>query len=89
MCIRKLLFAVHTKICCAIWFVSDDSAVLLSVYLKCEMSWKSHLVLYLVLCFFLLVVIALLLAQWLSSLGTKYRTFTLLMWTTLLSRIGR
>lgn len=40
-------------------------------------------------CFFLLVVITLLLAQWLNSPGIKYQTFTLLMWTTLLSRIGR
>ena len=40
-------------------------------------------------CFFLLVVVTLLLAQWLNSLGIKYQTFTLLMWTTLLSPIGR
>jgi hypothetical protein len=41
------------------------------------------------LCFFLLVVVALLLAQWLNFLGTKYRMFTLSMWTTLLNPIGR
>ena len=87
---KDILFNLDSRTCYFFWFTSCwwiSSLILFIAAEKCPGSSPCYV--FSSSCFFLLVVVTLLLAQWLNSLGIKYQTFTLLMWTTLLSRIGR
>lgn len=87
---KDILFNLDSRTHYFFWFTSCcwiSSLILFIAAVKCPGS--SPCSVFSSSCFFLLVVVTLLLAQWLNSLGIKYQTFTLLMWTTLLSRIGR
>jgi hypothetical protein len=87
---KDIVFYLDSKTHYFFWFTSCwwiSSLILFMATAKCPGS--SPCCVFSSSCFFLLVVVTLLLAQWLNSLGIKYQTFTLLMWTTLLSPIGR
>jgi len=87
---KDIVFYLDSRTHYFFWFTSCwwiSSLILFIAAVKCPGSLPCSV--FSSSCFFLLVVVTLLVAQWLNSLGIKYQTFTLLMWTTLLSPIGR
>ena len=94
---KDIVFYLYSRTHYFFWFTSYSVSFLLSINISSlilfiaavECPGSSPCSVFSSSCFFLLVVVTLLLAQWLNSLGIKYQTFTLLMWTTLLSPIGR
>lgn len=86
---RRLCYYLCIWNHCFFWFTSHDRISTFFVLFQSCIVLEDPPCSLFSLCFFLLVVVALLLAQWLNSLGTKYQMFTLSMWTTLLNPIGR